>query len=267
MPENMTNGKARKPPAHLQLQEKTSVNNKGEIPGRIDNEDTLDALFANPLFAHVSSSASVQGSEGSPHNIRPASTASSTLSTLSPTSSSFMGRDDPFICGGVTPNYVNNLNVRCGDNNGSPTSDGGGSEQQSPQYVTNQPFGPIHNGDIISGGLDAGNVMPSQPHPDLHATSNCSPTSYNCYDSLSDSDGERNGPGDSGNDSSSSHENQALSPYLLQEGFDQHLPPPPTSSSGEVGAGGGAENENCDLDVIARALYSHPTIQAVSKLL
>ena len=192
-------------------------------------------------------------SQGSPadHLNRPPSSASSLLSTLSPTSSIMMsGKDDPFICGGTTPNYTDSFNIGI-ENNGSPISNNGeGSQQQSPQSAVNHSFYPLYN--CSSDGL--GRVSrASLTHPNsISAAANPS-TLYNCYDSLSDSDGERVGTGDSGNESPSS-DNPVYNRCIIQEAFGQQSNPRSTTVEDEV---------NGDLDVIAAQLYSHPTIQAV----
>merc|ERR1719458_14550 len=134
------------PPKHLELTNRNPLDKE-------DNEDALlnsliDSLtstdnnrelpVSNSLYTNMSSTLA-QG-HGSPINQnRPPSSTSSMLSTLSPTSSVVIGRNDPFICGGTTPTYMDNFNISL-DTSGSPISNGGGSEQLSPQSVVNQPF-------------------------------------------------------------------------------------------------------------------------------
>ena len=69
---------------------------------------------------------------------------------------------------------------------------------------------------------------------------------------MSDSDGERVGTGDSGNESPSS-DNPTYNRSIIQQAFGQQ---PSARTTVE-------DNENRVLDVIAAQLYSHPTIQAV----
>jgi hypothetical protein len=189
-----------------------------------------------------------QGSPVDPQN-RPPSSASSLLSTLSPTSSIMMsGKDDPFICGGTTPSYTDSFNIGV-DNNGSPISNGGGSQQQSPQSAVNHSFYALYN--CPSEGL--GRISrASLTHPTIISTAANPSILYNCYDSLSDSDGERVGTGDSGNESPSS-DNPIYNRCIIQEAFGQQSNSMPSVE----------DDENGELDVIAAQLYSHPTIQAV----
>ena len=209
------------------------------------------AVMKNDIFLTNSGSSMMAGqSQGSPidtHN-RPSSSASSFLSTLSPTSSVVMsGRDDPFICGGTTPNYTDSFNIGLDD---SPhSSGGGGSQQHSPQSAVNNSFNALYNSPHDGlGRLSRASL--SHPHT-LSSASNPS-TFYNCYDSLSDSDGERVGTGDSGNESPSS-DNPTYNRSIIQQAFGQQ---PSARTTVE-------DNENRVLDVIAAQLYSHPTIQAV----
>ena len=209
------------------------------------------AAMKNDIFLTNTGSSMIAGqSQGSPidtHN-RPSSSASSFLSTLSPTSSVVMsGRDDPFICGGTTPNYTDSFNIGLDD---SPhSSGGGGSQQHSPQSAVNNSFNALYNSPHDGlGRLSRASL--SHPHT-LSSASNPS-TFYNCYDSLSDSDGERVGTGDSGNESPSS-DNPTYNRSIIQQAFGQQ---PSARTTVE-------DNENRVLDVIAAQLYSHPTIQAV----
>ena len=236
-----------KPPNNLELKYTGSnvlANNSLIV---VDVSESAD--YSKDLLGSVST---IQ-SQGSPadHLNRPPSSASSLLSTLSPTSSIMMsGKDDPFICGGTTPTYTDSFNIGL-DNNGSPISNNGeGSQQQSPQSAVNHSFYPLYN--CPSDGL--GRVSrASLTHPNSISSAANPSTLYNCYDSLSDSDGERVGTGDSGNESPSS-DNPVYNRCILQEAFGQQSNPRSTSVEDEV---------NGDLDVIAAQLYSHPTIQAV----
>merc|ERR1712223_34825 len=236
-----------KPPNNLELKYTGSnvlANNSLIV---VDVSESAD--YSKDLLGSVST---IQ-SQGSPadHPNRPPSSASSLLSTLSPTSSIMMsGKDDPFICGGTTPTYTDSFNIGL-DNNGSPISNNGeGSQQQSPQSAVNHSFYPLYN--CPSDGL--GRVSrASLTHPNSISSAANPSTLYNCYDSLSDSDGERVGTGDSGNESPSS-DNPVYNRCILQEAFGQQSNPRSTSVEDEV---------NGDLDVIAAQLYSHPTIQAV----
>lgn len=236
-----------KPPNNLELKYTGSnvlANNSLIV---VDVSESAD--YSKDLLGSVST---IQ-SQGSPadHLNRPPSSASSLLSTLSPTSSIMMsGKDDPFICGGTTPTYTDSFNIGL-DNNGSPISNNGeGSQQQSPQSAVNHSFYPLYN--CPSDGL--GRVSrASLTHPNSISSAANPSTLYNCYDSLSDSDGERVGTGDSGNESPSS-DNPVYNRVILQEAFGQQSNPRSTSVEDEV---------NGDLDVIAAQLYSHPTIQAV----
>ena len=215
----------------------------------VDVSESTD--YSKDLLSANGSLSSVQ-SQGSPsdHHNRPPSSASSLLSTLSPTSSIMMsGKDDPFICGGTTPTYTDSFNIGI-DNNGSPISNGEGSQQQSPQSAVNHSFYALYN--CPSDGL--GRISrASLTHPNSISSAANPSTLYTCYDSLSDSDGERVGTGDSGNESPSS-DNPVYNRCILQEAFGQQSNPRTTSVEDEV---------NGDLDVIAAQLYSHPTIQAV----
>ena len=207
-----------------------------------NNKDLL--LSGNGPMSSLQS----QGSPADTQN-RPPSSASSLLSTLSPTSSIMMsGKDDPFICGGTTPSYTDSFNIGI-DNNGSPISNGGRSQQQSPQSAVNHSFYALYN--CPSEGL--GRISrASLTHPNIISTAANPSTLYNCYDSLSDSDGERVGTGDSGNESPSS-DNPIYNRCIIQEAFGQQASSRPTVEVDESG----------ELDVIAAQLYSHPTIQAV----
>merc|ERR1712223_1650905 len=235
-----------KPPNNLELKYTGSnvlANNSLIV---VDVSESAD--YSKDLLGSVST---IQ-SQGSPadHLNRPPSSASSLLSTLSPTSSIMMsGKDDPFICGGTTPTYTDSFNIGL-DNNGSPISNNGeGSQQQSPQSAFNHSFYPLYN--CPSDGL--GRVSrASLTHPNSISSAANPSTLYNCYDSLSDSDGERVGTGDSGNESPSS-DNPVYNRCILQEAFGQQSNPRSTVE----------DNENRVLDVIAAQLYSHPTIQAV----
>jgi len=233
----------------LSIKEENPINGFSNALIVVDVNESIDSK-KDLLFSGNGSVTSIQSPGSSiDHQNRPPSSTSSLLSTLSPTSSVVMsGRDDPFICGGTTPTYIDTFNIG-DDNNGSPISNGEGSQQQSPQSAVNHSFYAIYN--CPTEGL--GRISrASLPHPNSISTAANPSTFYNCYDSLSDSDGERVGTGDSGNESPSS-DNPAYNRCIIQEAFGQQSNPR-TSAEDE---------ENGVLDVIAAQLYNHPTIQAV----
>ena len=245
------------PPNNLELKYTNPLNIKKENPMNgflnslivVDVSEGMDSK-RDLLLSSNGSATSIQSPGSSvEYQNRPPSSASSLLSTLSPTSSVVMsGRDDPFICGGTTPTYTDTFNIG-DDNNGSPISNGETSQQQSPQSAVNPSFYTIFN--PTTEGL--GRVSrASLPHPNSISSGANPSTLYNCYDSLSDSDGERVGTGDSGNESPSS-DNPAYNRCLIQEAFGLQSN---TRTTAE-------DEENGVLDVIAAQLYSHPTIQAV----
>ena len=244
------------PPKHLELKNRNPLDKEDNEDAQLNSlinsltdstDNNRELPTSNSLYTNMSSA--LAQTHGSPINQnRPPSSTSSMLSTLSPTSSVVIGRNDPFICGGTTPTYMDNFNISL-DGSGSPISNGGGSAQQSPQSAVNQPFYSLYN--APSEEVFETNARNSLSHPNSVSSISNSARSYNCYDSLSDSDGERVGTGDSGNESPPL-DIPTYSLCIAQEAFFQQ----PSLAPRE-------ENEDCELDIIARALYSHPTIQAV----
>ena len=216
-------------------------------PNHLDIKQTN--ILDDKNNANASTTSGQSGISLYDHQNRPPSSSSSLLSTLSPTSSVVMGKDDPFICGGTTPSYTDGLNIGV-DTTGSPTSNGGGSQQQSPQSVVNHPFYNLYNSSSSDGFGRISRTSVVSHGNSISSTANAS-TFYNCYDSLSDSDGERIGTGDSGNESPSS-DNPSYARCIIQEAFGQQ----PSRTQNE-------DVDSCDVDLIAARLYNHPTIQAV----
>ena len=110
------------PPTHLELRHKNPLDNEDNkdiqstphitVAYTENTDDNREVPVSNSVYTNVLPT-TIQGGGGSPINQnRPPSSTSSLMSTISPTSSVVIGRDDPFICGGTTPTcMMDNFNI------------------------------------------------------------------------------------------------------------------------------------------------------------